>query len=518
VPCVAAHAVPPYPGLFMIMKYSLITPALSAAVAVLAANVHAAEVQVLVKPKAMMPDVALQALIAANGGQEHDAIEVLDVRIVRVSERAAAGLLRALESNPGIEYAEMDGVATAFTISNDPLFTGNKQWYLPKIEAPSAWTTTTGGTVTIAVLDTGVLATHPDISGQVLPGRDFVNNDNDATDDNGHGTAVAGVSSALTGNGTGMASVAPATQVLPVKVLNASGSGSYAGISNGITWAADNGASVINLSLGGGTSSTTLQNAVNYAWGKGVVLVAAAGNSGSRSKSYPAACDNVVAVSATNSSDGRPSWSNYGDWIQVSAPGVDIVTLTLSGYASTNGTSFSSPVASGVVALMRAANPALSNAEVVDLLLKNSDDIGAKGYDVYYGHGRVNARRAVAAAAATVPPPVADEPVAVDPVAGDPAEDVPAVDEIAPTAKITSPSDGTKLGNRVQVTVEASDNVGVTRIELHIDGSLFGSSTSNPAVFNWNTQKLAKGQYRLEAIAYDAAANKGSSEVVTVTK
>jgi thermitase len=490
-----------------------------ATAAFFAADVHASpEVQVLVKPRAMMPDVALQALIVANGGQEHDALEALDVRIVRVPEQAAKGLITALEANPGIEYAEMDEVAYAISTSNDPLYLDGSQWYLSKIEAPSAWATTTGATVKVAVLDTGVLATHPDISGQVLPGRDFVNNDNDATDDNGHGTAVAGVSSALTGNGTGMASVAPATRVLPVKVLGASGSGSYSGISNGIIWAADNGASVINLSLGGGTSSATLQSAVNYAWGKGVVLVAAAGNSGSSSKSYPAACDNVVAVSATNSSDGRPSWSNYGDWVHVSAPGAGIVTLALSGYASTNGTSFSSPVASGVVALMRAANPGLSNAEVVDLLLKNSDDIGAKGFDIYYGHGRVNARRAVAAVTATVPPPVGEEPVAEEPVSGDPVDDAPAVDETDPTAAITSPRDGTTIGNMVQVTVEASDNVGVTRIELYINGSRFGSSTKNPATFNWNTQKLAKGQHQLEAVAYDAAGNTGSSEVVTVTK
>jgi len=144
-----------------------------------------------------------------------------------------------------------------------------------------------------------------------------------------------------------MASVAWGNPILPVKVLGADGSGTYSGIANGITWAADKGARIINLSLGGTSSSRTLQDAVNYAWNKKAVLVAAAGNNGNDTALYPAACSNVVAVSATNSSDSRPSWSNYGSYVDVAAPGESILTLYgADSYAYWNGTSFSSPVAS----------------------------------------------------------------------------------------------------------------------------------------------------------------------------
>ncbi len=457
------------------------------------ASIHAAapkdQVQLLVKPKAAMSEAALHALLAAGGGREHDTIPALNVRVIRVPAVAAEKLLQALQRNADVEYAEPDPVAQALGTSNDPYFAS--QWHLAKIEAPAAWDSTTGSSgVIVAVLDTGVLASHPDLTGKVLAGYDFVNNDADASDDQGHGTAVAGISAAASNNQLGIAGVAWANPILPVKVLGADGSGNHSAIANGITWAADRGARIINLSLGGTGSSSTLQNAVNYAWNKGAVIVAAAGNNGDNIAFYPAACQNVVSVSATDSADGRPAWSNYGSSVDVSAPGADILTLYgADSYASWNGTSFSCPVASGVVALMRSANSQLSNQSIVNLLTSNSDDIGTAGYDVYFGHGRVNARLAVNAARAL------------------------ATDTTAPIARIGSPAPGATVAGTVNVSISGTDNVGVTRVEMYVDGVLFAQSSSASATFSWNTTNLLDGTHSLEARAYDAANNLGATTI-----
>ncbi len=450
------------------------------------------KVRLLVKPKAHMPEAALHALLSSQGAREHDTIPALDVRIIEVPAHAAEKVLQALQRNKDVEYAEPDFKAHAIGTANDPYFTNGNQWYLSKIEAPAAWDTTTGSSkVVVAVLDTGVLASHPDISGKMLAGYNFVSNNTDTTDDNGHGTAVAGFTSASTNNGAGMAAVSWANPVLPVKVLGADGSGTYSGIANGITWAADKGARIINLSLGGTSSSQTLQDAVNYAWNRNAILIAAAGNNGNSTAVFPAACNNVVAVSATNSSDGRPSWSNYGSYVDVSAPGADVLSLYgASGYANWNGTSFSSPVTSGVVALMASANASLSNAGIVDALLKNSDDIGATGYDIYFGNGRVNARRAVAAVSTTSP-----------------------ADATAPSVAITSPANAATLSGSVGVSMSSTDNVGVTKIELYIGGVLYGQSSSASATYSWNTANSLDGTYTLEARAYDAANNVGVTTI-----
>lgn len=345
----------------------------------------------------------------------------------------------------------------------------------------------------VAVIDSGVSASHPDLSGKVLPGYDFFNGDADATDDNGHGTAVAGITAAATNNAIGMAGVSWNSMILPVKALGADGSGSYSAMANGITWATNKGARIINLSLGGTSSSRALQDAVNYAWSRNVILVAAAGNNGNSTLIYPAACNNVVAVSATDFADGRPTWSNFGSYVDVSAPGVGILTLSgASSYANWNGTSFSSPVASGVVALMTAANPSLSNVGVVDALLKNSDDIGSAGYDVYHGNGRVNARRAVAAVANVVPS-----------------------DSTPPSVEFSSPANGAVLAGTVNVSVSSADNVGVTKVELYIGGVLYGQSNTATATFSWDTTSYLDGSQTLEARAYDAA-NNVASRTITV--
>lgn len=454
-------------------------------------------VTILVKPKSSMAEESLNSLLRVRGAKQQGAVSALNVRVIRVPAVAANQLLAALQHHSDVEYAEPDFRAEALGTANDPFFVQGSQWHLSRIQAPAAWDLTTGAQgVVIAVVDSGVRASHPDLVGKVLPnGYDFVANDTNPDDENGHGTAVAGTVSPASNNQIGVAGVAWNTPILPVRVLDAAGSGSYSSIANGITYSADQGAKIINLSLGGTSSSRTLQDAVNYAWNKQCVLIAAAGNNGNNITFYPAACTNVVAVSATDSNDVRPTWSNFGSYVDVSAPGANIISLSgADQYASWNGTSFSCPVTSGVVALMASVNTRLSQVQLVDLLVRNTDDIGAAGYDIYYGSGRVNAYRATAAALALV-----------------------SSDYTVPVTSITSPAAGATVSSTTQrIDVNATDNVAVTRIELYIDGKLFGTSNTASATFSWSTRRVTRGAHTLQSYAYDLAGNIGASTKITV--
>jgi len=454
------------------------------------------EVQLIVKPKLATSEVPLKAMLAAHGARQQGTVREINARVLRVSAAKAAQLLKGLQGHPDMEYAEVDAVAKVSGTANDTLF--SSEWHLAKIQAPSAWDVTTGtSSVIVAVVDTGVNASHPDLAGKVLStGWDFVANDSTTMDENGHGTAVAGTIAPDANNNLGVVGVAWANLILPVRVLDASGAGNYSTIAQGIIWAADHGARIINLSLGGTASSSTLQSAINYAWSKQCIVVAAAGNNGNSVPVYPAACSNVVSVAATNASDTRPSWSNYGSYIDVCAPGENIVTLDGSNsYASWSGTSFSTPVTSGVLALMASVNPSLTNAQLVDVLLKNCDDLGTSGADIYYGNGRVNALRAVNAAKNFVVP-----------------------DTTAPVATISSPTNKSTISGSINVSVQATDNVGVTRLELYLDSQLVAQSTGASAIFPLNTLSYANGSHTLQVRAYDAAGNVGTSSISVTIK
>lgn len=452
--------------------------------------------RILVKAKSSAPEAEVQRRQKAVGGRESRRLAPLDVRVLEVRKGDEGRAIAELRKDPNIEFAEPDYVAQALVVPNDPYYAGS-EWHLPKISAPSAWDFSTGASsVVLAVVDTGVQSSHPDLAGRVLAGYDFANNDSDPSDDNGHGTSVAGTAAAAGNDGIGVAGVAWKVSILPVKVLDAAGSGYYSSIANGITYAADRGARVINLSLGGTASSTTLQSAVNYALGKGCVIVAAAGNNGNSTTVYPAAYANVIAVSALNNADALTSWSSYGSFVDLCAPGENITTTAPgSGYSTVSGTSFSSPIVAGVAALALSVNPALTNTKVGSLLTSNADDLGVLGYDIYFGAGRVNAARVLAAA-------------------------LPVADAVAPTTAITKPADGTSIASArsVSVAVASSDNVAVTKAELYINGKLVASTSAGNFTYSWNTSKLAKGTYTLQSKAYDAAGNAGSSAVVSVVR
>ncbi len=212
-----------------------------------------------------------------------------------------------------------------FIIPNDAYY-DRYQWNLRQINLPLTWPMSTGSpTLTIAIVDTGIDLGHPDLAAKIVPGHDFVNNDDNPSDDEGHGTHMAGIAGAISDNLIGVAGVAWNPRLMPVKVLDSEGSGWYSDIAAGITWAADHGARIINLSLTGGSANSTLQNAVNYAYDKGCLIVAAAGNDYEHGNpvKYPAAFPNVVAVAATTYNDEHASYSETGSYVDLAAPGGD---------------------------------------------------------------------------------------------------------------------------------------------------------------------------------------------------
>lgn len=476
---------------------------LGLAVAVMAAGFNSATAQdavpnrILIKPKTNVTEIALKSLWAAHSVREQSRLPKHNVRVMTVSPAQRDAVLQLLRRHPNIEFAEPDYIARSCLSPNDPYFASGAEWHLPKVSAPSAWNVTTGSTnVILAVVDTGVDLAHPDLAGRLLPGYNFVSNTSDPTDDNGHGTAVSGTAAATGNNGVGVAGLAWNCQILPVKVLDASGSGSYSAVAQGITYAADHGARIINLSLGGPSASSTLQSAIDYAWSKGVVVIAAAGNNGNSQPSYPGACNHVIAVSALQSNDTLPSWSSYGSYVSLAAPGVGIWTCcTNATYVSWSGTSFSSPIVAGVATLVASVNPALSNAQITSILKSTATDLGTVGYDIYYGYGRVNANNAVLAANGGPPPP----------------------DTQPPSVAITSPRSGSLLSGSASIVVSASDNTGVVKTECYVDGALIGSSTSASTAFLWDSASVVDGAHALQARAYDAAGNIGTSATVTVT-
>ena len=338
---------------------------------------------------------ALQVLSAA---QLSSAVAVPDLEIWKLEVPAGEEMeqVRQLEALPGVEYAEPNYYAYAQETPNDPAF-GN-QWGLQKIHAPEGWDFTRGSSsVVIAVIDTGIDGTHQDLADKVMAGYNFVADPDVAipahsnSDDNYHGTHVAGIAAAMTDNGVGVAGVSWESLLMPVKVLNASGKGSYENVALGVRYAADHGAKVINMSLGGDEDSQTLRDAVEYAYGKGCLLLAASGNYGWSTLLYPARYDHVMGVGRTDQNDVRYSTSNYGTGLNVMAPGSSIYsTMPGNSYGYLSGTSMSCPFASGLAALVWAVEPDASNDAVQAYIQENAVDLGASGWDPYYGYGRID--------------------------------------------------------------------------------------------------------------------------------
>ncbi|BBH63811.1 hypothetical protein ACTI_04960 [Actinoplanes sp. OR16] len=302
-----------------------------------------------------------------------------------------------------VPNAQLD-VPVRVMAGSDPL--RSQQWGLSKIKAPSAWAKSTGSGVTVAVIDTGVDAKHPDLAGKVLTGYDVLKGvAGGTTDPNGHGTHVAGIIGAATGNGVGVSGVAPDAKILPLRVFDSTGAGYMSDVAEAVVWAADHGAGVINMSIGSTTKLAALSDAITYARGKGVTVVAAAGNERQDGNpvSYPAADAGVIAVAATDSADRYAVFSNSGGYVDVAAPGSAIVStyptaLTGGDYVAMSGTSMASPQVAGVAALLEAYQPSLTPYAIEQILKSSAVDLGKAGFDNDYGNGRVDAVAALAAA------------------------------------------------------------------------------------------------------------------------
>jgi hypothetical protein len=272
-------------------------------------------------------------------------------------------------------------------VPNDPDYSEAQASYLSTIGVPSAWDVTTGSeSVTVAVLDSGIDALHPDLAGRVVAGRNIVKGNDDTSDQDGHGTKMAGIVGAVTNNALGVAGVAWAAKIMPVKVTNPSGTATDGNVAAGIVWAVDHAADVISISLSARVDNNVLQRGVDYATRRNVLVVAAAGNSGSDIPEFPAACRGVVAVGATDASGNRTRFSNYGPWVDVNASGMGIVTTTANtaGFTTGSGTSAATALVSGVAVLLRAAYPQANQADIADRLRRSAlgrGPVGAEGVD-----------------------------------------------------------------------------------------------------------------------------------------
>src|SRR5574337_724162 len=443
--------------------------------------------RLLVQPKPGLPDSELEKDLLPHGGKSLGKIDGINVHVVQIpagSEKAVAALLA---KNPHFKFVERDMLVQPAATANDPYFAS--EWHLSKIGVPTAWDSSTGSGQVIAILDTGIDATHPDLAGKLVSGWNFYDNNADTSDVNGHGTGVAGTAVTLTNNSAGVAGVAPGAMLMPVRIADPNAYAYWSTVAQGLTWAADNGADVANISYVGVSGSSTVQNAAQYMKNKGGLVVVCAGNNGIDEGIAPSST--MISVAATDSNDVKASWSSYGNCVDVAAPGVGIYSTTRGGgYGSWNGTSLASPIVAGTVALIKTANPALAPADVEKVLFSTAVDLGTAGFDSYYGNGRVNAAAAVQAALTTT-----------------------AKDAIAPTVSFASPASGATVKGVASISVNASDNVGVTKVELRANGNLVASDITSPFGFSWDSTTVADGAATLTAYAYDAAGNYSSANL-----
>ena len=336
--------------------------------------------------------------------QVQSEIEELHILVLRlISGDIASSFYHVLDC-AGVLYVEPNFLLQAAdTIPNDPNW--GIQYGLANIRAPQGWDLATGSAaVTIAVVDTGVDYAHPDLAGKLVAGYDFVNNDDNPQDDNGHGTHVAGIAAASSNNGAGIAGVSWGARIMPVKVLRASGGGTYATTVEGVIWAVDHGAQVINLSLGGTGPSSSLEDAINYARSKGVVVVAAAGNTAGNFVLYPARYPNVIAVARTNSANNWEA-SSYGPEIDLSAPGTLIYSTVIGGYDYKSGSSMSTGFVSGLAAILMGI-PGNASPDVIESQMESTAlDIEFAGWDEYTGAGLIQMDAAIQQALQPSNPP-----------------------------------------------------------------------------------------------------------------
>ncbi|WP_436527510.1 S8 family peptidase [Actinoplanes sp. HUAS TT8] len=423
---------------------------------------------------------------------------------------------------------EVDGVVHALEApsGSDPY--RSRQWDLSKMNVPAAWTTSTGAGVTVAVIDTGVDASHPDLAGQVLTGYDTTTDTvGGNADPQGHGTHVAGTIAALTGNGIGVSSIAPNVKILPVRALGKDGSGDMSDTAQGIVWATDHGANVINMSLGSSGQSSAVSVAITYARSKGVVVVAAAGNERAKGSpvSYPGADAGVIAVAATDSGDAVASYSNAGSYVDVAAPGSGILSTyptalaaSGTGYATMNGTSMASPHVAGTAALLLAAHPGLTPDQVESALESTAVDLGPTGRDNDYGYGRIDAAAALAEVASTPSTAPTTSPTAtVSPTPTPSATSTPVV--VHPTVSTSVTSRSVAYGTKTSTTFKVTSWAGkpATLCVSVAGGAWSCSAVKTSSAGTYTLSRAATASFRARLSVAATSTNTAASATTTYT-
>jgi serine protease len=357
---------------------------------------------VLVKFRSTSTNAARQRALT-GGGRAASAISGSYARVT--SDAAAPELLRQLKAEPAVELAQLDYQRKLTASPNDQFYRQGRQNYLNTIRLPEAWNVSkSAGSQTIAILDTGIDLGHPDLAGRIVGSYNAVSPGSSMADPIWHGTFVAGIAGATTNNTIGVAGAAWNARLLPVKVFDSQGNTSDSVITRGIDWAVAHGARIINLSLGGSGDGPVMHDAIKRATAKGVLVVAAAGNTGEWTPQYPAAYPEALAVGATDWSGALTGFSSVGDWVDIAAPGWNIgstyprpltdpdsVPYAFGGA----GTSFSAPMVAGVAALVRNKFPTLTPAQVMARLKATARDAGPRGLDPYYGAGLLDAYNAL---------------------------------------------------------------------------------------------------------------------------
>ncbi|MTW13955.1 S8 family serine peptidase, partial [Pseudoduganella eburnea] len=449
--------------------------AIATAIATLAAPAFAApsedfaQGRIIVEPKAGLTVAEFAKILKANGAGNARKLGQSNIHLIDVAHGSEKAVAAKLKNNPHFKFAELDKRVLVSAAYNDPYL--GSQWHISKIGAPTAWDSAQGANVTIAILDTGVDSTHPDLAPHMVAGWDIYGNTSNTSDLCGHGTAVAGSAAAAGNNAIGVSGVSGQSKIMPLRIAYKGTDGlcyAYAStIASGVTYAADHGAKVANVSFSNAANSTAVQSAGNYLKSKGGLLFVSANNNARDEGFTPSTA--LIAVSSTDSNDNLSSFSSYGAFVSLSAPGSNIYTTNNGGgYGGWNGTSFSSPVAAGAAALVMSANPSLTSDQVQNILFSTAVDLGAAGRDIYFGYGRVNAAAAVAAAGTA-----------------------PAADSTAPTVSIAAPLGSSTVSGLVAVSVNAADNVGVARVDLKVNGTVVASDVAGPYGFSWDSTSVA---------------------------
>jgi subtilisin/minor extracellular protease Epr len=436
------------------------------------------------------PDKGDENMIRGHGGKTKYTYHIINAKAVEISEQSIAHI----KNNPRVAYVEEDAKVYALDAELD------NSWGVKHIGAGVVHEYNKGAGVNVSIIDTGIDTTHPDLYANYKGGYDYVNNDADPKDDNGHGTHCAGIVAAED-NGIGVVGVAPGANLYAVKVLNRVGSGYISDVIAGIDWSVNNDMDVVSMSLGSSTSSTSLKTACDDAYEAGLVVVAAAGNSGDGNSnttelSYPAAYDSVIAVGATDRYDTAPSWSNSGPYLELAAPGAGIystlptyrVTLTRTygyNYGTLSGTSMACPHVAGTAALVLFSDPTLTNEDVRLRLNTTADNLGPEGWDSVYGNGLVDADEA-------------------------------ATGDLVPVVNIVNPMADFTVSGTIEIEASASDDVGVTQVDFYIDDVWLGNGTVVPYTASWDTETVLDGLHIVTATATDTA-GQTASDTITVT-